>query len=42
MRWVEDGPLALPMLDDDRCAPMMSAFIAEHSDLWHQDIGLAP
>lgn len=27
------------VLDDDRCVTMMEAFIAEHPDLWNEDIG---
>ncbi len=27
------------VVDDDRCVELMTAFIAEHPALWHEDIG---
>ena len=27
------------VLDDAECVAMMEAFIAEHPELWHEDIG---
>jgi cytosine deaminase len=29
----------LTILQDDACIAMMQRFIAEHPDLWHEDIG---
>lgn len=40
--WLADNGVEVTVLDDDRCVAMMSAFIAEHPDVWHEDIGLAP
>lgn len=40
--WLAENGITVAVLDDGRCAAMMSAFIAEHPDLWHEDIGLAP
>ena len=40
--WLADNGVRVTVLDDDRCSAMMSAFIAEHPALWHEDIGLAP
>ncbi|MGZ4512023.1 MAG: nucleoside deaminase [Mycobacterium sp.] len=40
--WLADNGVRVTVLDDDRCSAMMSAFIAEHPALRHEDIGLAP
>ncbi|MCV7397530.1 nucleoside deaminase [Mycobacterium paraseoulense] len=40
--WLAENGVRVTVLDDDRCSAMMTAFIAEHPDLWHEDIGLAP
>lgn len=40
--WLAANGISVTVLDDERCATMMAAFIAEHPDLWHEDIGLAP
>lgn len=40
--WLAANGVRVTVLDDDRCAAMLSAFIAEHPDLWHEDIGVAP
>ena len=36
-----DG-VEVTVLDDRRCIDMMTTFVAEHPDLWHEDIGAAP
>jgi cytosine deaminase len=32
----------LVVADDDECIELMRAFIAEHPQLWHEDIGEEP
>lgn len=41
-QWLQDNGVTVTILDDERCAAMMSAFIAAYPELWHEDIGLAP
>lgn len=40
--WLARHGVAVTVVDDERCTRMMAAFIAEHPDLWHEDIGQAP
>jgi creatinine deaminase len=40
--WLAENGVTVTVLDDRRCAAMMSAFIAERPGLWHEDIGVAP
>jgi cytosine/creatinine deaminase len=40
--WLAAHGVEVSVLDDPRCAAMMAAFIEEHPDLWHEDIGVAP
>lgn len=40
--WLAANGVRVTVLDDDRCVAMLSAFIAEHPDVWHEDIGVAP
>lgn len=40
--WLTEHGVTVTVLDDPRCAQLMAAFIAEHPDLWHEDIGQAP
>lgn len=40
--WLAHHGVTVTVLDDPRCARMMSAFIAENPDVWHEDIGRAP
>ena len=35
-------PVAVTVLDDDRCVGLMEDFIAARPELWHEDIGEAP
>ncbi len=37
--WLAENGVTVTVLDDPRCSAMMSAFIAEHPGLWHEDIG---
>ncbi|CQD17623.1 CMP/dCMP deaminase zinc-binding protein [Mycobacterium europaeum] len=39
--WLAANGVRVTVLDDDRCVAMLSAFIAEHPDVWHEDIGVA-
>ena len=40
--WLAENGVTVTVLDDQRCSALMSAFIAEHRGLWHEDIGVAP
>ncbi len=40
--WLAEHGVRVTVLDDRRCVATMSAFIAEHPGLWHEDIGVAP
>ena len=40
--WLAENGVTVTVLDDQRCAALMSAFVAEHPGLWHEDIGVAP
>jgi cytosine deaminase len=40
--WLAEHGVAVTVLDDDRCAQMMTDFIAAHPQLWNEDIGVAP
>lgn len=40
--WLAQLGVTVTVLDDPRCTRMMSAFIAAHPDVWHEDIGRAP
>nr|WP_255685876.1 nucleoside deaminase [Pseudonocardia sp. TRM90224] len=37
--WLAEHGVRVTLLDDDRCAGLMTTFIAEHPELWHEDIG---
>jgi cytosine/creatinine deaminase len=39
--WLAEHGVRVTVLADRRCVAMMSAFIAEHPGLWHEDIGVA-
>lgn len=38
--WLAENGVEIVLLDDLACVEMMSAFIAEHPDLWNEDIGI--
>lgn len=38
--WLADLGVEVLVLEDAECAAMLSAFIGEHPELWHEDIGL--
>lgn len=40
--WLAEHGVEVTLLDDRRCIDMMAVFVAEHPDLWHEDIGAAP
>ena len=40
--WLAEDGITVRVLDDPRCAAMMSAFVARHPDLWQEDIGTPP
>jgi creatinine deaminase len=37
--WLEELGVEIVVLDDPKCTAMLSTFIDEHPDLWHEDIG---
>jgi cytosine deaminase len=37
--WLADHGVAVTLLDDDRCAALMTDFIAARPELWYEDIG---
>lgn len=39
--WLAEHGVAVTVLDDERCVAMMSGFVAEHPELWNEDIGVA-
>lgn len=40
--WLAEHGVKVIVLDDPRCVSLMTDFIAEHPDLWFEDIGVTP
>lgn len=40
--WLKAEGIETVVLDDTRCIEMMERFIAEHAELWNEDIGVPP
>ena len=38
--WLAENGVEVVLLDDAECVAMMAAFIAEHPELWNEDIGV--
>jgi cytosine/creatinine deaminase len=38
--WVAENGAEVLVLDDAECIELLGSFIAQHPDLWHEDIGL--
>lgn len=38
--WLEEAGVEVLVLDDVECTQLLSTFIHEHPELWHEDIGL--
>ncbi|MFE6858793.1 nucleoside deaminase [Nocardia sp. NPDC057668] len=38
--WLAEQGVSITILDDPACVDMMSRFIAERPELWHEDIGV--
>lgn len=38
--WLAENGVEVVVLDDPECVAMMTDFIAEHPDLWNEDIGV--
>ena len=38
--WLEELGVEVIVLDDPSCIELLGTFIAEHPELWHEDIGL--
>jgi cytosine/creatinine deaminase len=39
--WAAEHGAAIVLLNDPECVALLGTFIAEHPDLWHEDIGVA-
>lgn len=39
-KWLREQGVSVIDLDDEECVRMMTAFIAEHPELWNEDIGV--
>ncbi|MFE3108945.1 nucleoside deaminase [Kitasatospora indigofera] len=37
--WLADHGVRVTVLDDEECAALMRGFVAEHPELWYEDIG---
>lgn len=37
--WLAEHGVAITLVDDARCVALMTTFIADHPDLWYEDIG---
>ena len=40
--WLAAEGIEVVLADDERCKGLMRRFIAEHPDLWDEDIGVPP
>lgn len=40
--WLAEHGVTVTVLDDERCAQLMTDFIAARPELWSEDIGVAP
>jgi cytosine deaminase len=40
--WMNDAGIQVAVLGDLRCIQLMREFIAQHPDLWNEDIGIPP
>jgi cytosine deaminase len=40
--WLQGERIDVVLADDPRCVALMRAFIAEHPELWDEDIGVPP
>lgn len=40
--WMRAEGVDVQVLNDQRCIELMTRFIAEHPDLWNEDIGVPP
>ena len=38
--WLAELGVEVIVLDDARCTELLATFIAEHPEIWHEDIGL--
>jgi cytosine deaminase len=37
--WLAENGVEVVVLDDSRCVDLLARYIAEHPDVWHEDIG---
>lgn len=37
--WLAEHGVEIVLLDDPECVALMRAFVTDHPDLWHEDIG---
>jgi creatinine deaminase len=40
VNWLQQNGVEVVDLNSDQCTQMLGAFIREHPDLWHEDIGI--
>ncbi len=40
--WLEAEGVEIRLMNDGRCVDLMRTFIAEHPELWNEDIGVPP
>ncbi len=40
--WLKGEGVKVVIMNDPRCIALMEQFVAEHPELWHEDIGLPP
>ena len=40
INWLQQNGVEVVDLNSDECTQMLGAFISEHPDLWHEDIGI--
>jgi cytosine deaminase len=40
VNWLQENSVEVVDLDSDQCTHMLGAFVREHPDLWHEDIGI--
>jgi len=38
--WLAEHGVEVVVLDDERCVDLLAKYIAEHPDVWHEDIGV--
>ncbi|MGH8982220.1 MAG: nucleoside deaminase, partial [Acidimicrobiales bacterium] len=39
--WLAEHGVEVHVLDDPECTELLGAFVAQHPELWHEDIGVS-